>query len=323
MGESGATTASRLLHLLSVLQARHDWTADELARRLEVTTRTVRRDVDRLRRLGYTVDSRTGTGGGYQLGFGTGMPPLLLDGDEAVAVAVALRSTTASGVLGTEEAALQALVKLEQALPAALRRRVELLQQTVVPLTGPGPVVAVDTLLAVAQTVRDRRQLHADYVTHSGREARLLVEPHALVHVRSLWYLLAWNPERDDWRTYRLDRLTPRSTGRAFTPHEDAPDAREHVSAGITTSVYPFRCRLTVRAPAAVVGELVGPLQGQVRALDDSSCEVTGGSVSLQEMALWVARLDQEVVVHEPPELRAHLRRLGRKLADAAEPEPA
>lgn len=313
-------TAARLLDLLTVLQTRPEWSADELAERLAVTSRTVRRDVDRLRRLGYVIDSRPGAHGGYRLGRGRGVPPLLFDADEAVAVAVALRSTAATGIAGVEDAAVTALVKLEQSLPSELRRRMALLPQAVVPLTGPGPAVAVEVLVLVATSVRDRRQLRADYLARSGATSTRLLEPHRVVHVRGLWYLVAWDVDRGDWRTFRLDRMVPHDApGRRFAPRPlPTEDVAAHVAAGITAHPYPHRCRLTVMAPAEVVGERVGPTQGRVRALTPSTCEVVGGSVSLEEMAAWVARLGVDVVVHEPPELREHLVALSERLARAA-----
>ena len=171
-------TSGRLLRLLGLLQVRRDWTCSGLAERLEVTERTVRRDVDRLRELGYPVEASPGVGGGYRLGVGAELPPLLLDGEEAVALVVALRDAARSGLAGIEEAALSALTKVEQSLPSRYRDRVRVLQQAVVPLTGPGPSVDMDVLLAVAAAVRDTQRLRADYRRHDGAESRRTLEPH-------------------------------------------------------------------------------------------------------------------------------------------------
>lgn len=314
------STSTRLLQLLTVLQARRDWPGPELAERLDVTDRTLRRDIDRIRQLGYTIEATPGVGGGYHLGHGTGLPPLLLDGDEAVAVALALRSVAVDGLVGVEQAAVGALVKLEQTLPAALRRRVALLQQTVSDLTGPGPSLDVGVLLAVATAVRDRQQLRAEYADHSGSHSRRLLEPHRVVRSGDRWYLLAWDADRADWRTFRLDRLTPRTPlGRRFDPRPLPPEAAaDRVSRGITDSPYRYHLRLTAVGSAATVGERVTPARGRVRAVDEQHCEVTGGGDDLELMALWVARLGLDVVVHEPPELLPHLEDLAIRLQQAA-----
>lgn len=230
-------TPGRLLRLLSLLQARRDWSGAQLCERLGVTPRTVRRDVDRLRQLGYPVDANPGPGGGYRLGAGAVLPPLLLDDEEAVAVAVGLRSATMSGLAGIEETAVQALAKLEQLLPARLRHRVQSVQSVIVPMPGTGPTVDVDVLLAVASSVRDHQQLRADYRRHDGTQSRRVLEPHRIVHSGRRWYVVAWDAERADWRTFRLDRLSPRiPTGPRFTPREPPePDLAAYTSRGIST----------------------------------------------------------------------------------------
>lgn len=312
-------TSGRLLRLLGLLQVRRDWRSRELAERLEVTERTVRRDVDRLRALGYPVEARPGLGGGYRLGVGAEMPPLLLDGDEAVALAVALRGAAHVGLAGVEEAALSALTKVEQSLPARYRHRVATLQQAVVPLTGPGPHVDTDVLLTVAGAVRDRQRLRADYRRHDGTESRRTLEPHRIVHAGHVWYLLAWDTDRADWRTLRLDRLRPvLPTGPAFVPRQlPDPDPSRFTAAGITTRVYRYRCRATFRAAAEVVAASITPTIGIVTPIDDSACEVVCGSNSLDEVVLWFGLLDVDFEVHEPPELRDRLRTLAGRLTRA------
>lgn len=317
-------TSARLLRLLSFLQARRDWSGADLADRLRVTERTVRRDVDRLRRLGYPVDAQPGTGGGYRLGVGAALPPLLLDDEEAVAVAIGLRSATLSGVTGIEETAVRALAKVEQVLPARLRRRVATLQSAIAPMPGGGPSVDVDTLLAVAAAIRDSQQVRADYRRHDGTASRRVLEPHRIVHAGRRWYLVAWDLERADWRTFRLDRLRPRSpTGPRFEPREAPdPDIAGYASRGITTHTYRYRARVTVLAPAAVVAERIPPTVGVLTALDRDSCELVAGSDSLDEIAVYLGLLGHEIVVHEPVELHEHVAALGARLVRAAAGAP-
>lgn len=313
-------TSARLLRLLSLLQSHRDWSGVELADRLGVTARTVRRDIDRLRLLGHPVDARPGAGGGYRLGIGAALPPLLLDDDEAVAVAVGLRSATLTGLAGIEETAVRSLAKLEQMLPSRLRHRVQTLQAAIVPMAGAGPTADVDVLLAVASAVRDHQQLKADYRRHDGTETRRVLEPHRIAHTGRRWYLVAWDVERADWRTFRLDRLSPRTpTGPRFAPREPPePDVSSYTSRGITTDAYRYRCRLTVLASAQVVAEHFGPTVAVVTPIDDTCCEVVSGSNSLDEMALHVGLLGHEFVVHEPAELRDELAVLGARLVRAS-----
>ena len=200
---------ARMLRLLALLQMRREWSGAELADRLGVTVRTVRRDIDRLRELGYPVDSGPGHHGGYRLASGTDLPPLLLDDDEAVAIAVALRTAT-SGITGLADTALRALVKLEQVLPARLRHRVTALEQTITPLhyTGDRPNTDPAVLVTVAAACRDHEMLTIDYTSRHGDTHPRRIEPHSVVAAAGLWYLVAYDTDRDDWRLYRLDRLT-------------------------------------------------------------------------------------------------------------------
>ncbi len=317
-------TSARLLRLLSLLQTRRDWPGLDLSDRLGVTARTVRRDIERLRLLGYPVDARPGAGGGYRLGAGAVLPPLLLDDEEAVAVAVGLRSATASGIAGIDETAVRALAKLEQLLPSRLRHRVQTLSDAIVPVVGAGPNTAVDVLLAVAAAVRDTQCLRVDYRRHDGTDSRRVLEPHRVVLSGRRWYLVAWDADRADWRTFRLDRLTPRSpTGPRFTPRPAPdPDLAGYISRGTTTDAYRYRCRITVHAPAALVAEHVAPTVGVVTALDDVNCEVLSGGNSLDEMAVWLGLLGHQFTVQEPVELREHLAAVGARLTRAASAGP-
>jgi predicted DNA-binding transcriptional regulator YafY len=313
-------TSARLLRLLSLLQAHRDWSGADLARRMQVTTRTVRRDVDRLRQLGYPVDATPGAGGGYRLGVGAVMPPLLLDDDEAVAVAVGLRSAASSGISGIEETSIRALTKLEQVLPSKLRRRVRTLQSAIVPMPGRGPTVDPDVLLTIASAARDHEQLRADYRSHDGSDSRRILEPHRIVHSGRRWYLVAWDLDRQDWRTFRVDRMTPRPpTGPRFVPREaPAPDLARYTSEGITTRVYRYRVRLTVHAPATAVSDFMPPTIAVVTPLGDDTSDLVVGANSLEELAVWVGLMGLPFTVHEPPELLDMITRLAAVLQDAA-----
>jgi predicted DNA-binding transcriptional regulator YafY len=220
-------TSSRLLRLLALLQTRRDWPGEELAQRLEVSCRTIRRDVERLRELGYPVDAVTGPNGGYRLHAGTAMPPLLLDDDEAVAIAVGLGGAASASVAGIEETAVRALVKLEQVLPSHLRRRVNALRSATTTVRATGPTVDAEALTTIASACRDREHLRFGYRSRDGSESRRRVEPHALVNRGQRWYLVAWDCGRSAWRTFRIDRIervAPAGGGfaRRELPAEDA-----------------------------------------------------------------------------------------------------
>src|SRR6478752_7210140 len=225
-------TSSRLLKLLSLLQAQRHWPGDELARRLEVSGRTIRRDVDRLRELGYPIEAMTGPTGGYRLRAGSAMPPLLLDDDEAIAIAVGLRTAAGSSVTGIDETAVRALVKLEQVLPSHLRRRVGALGAATSTLPYSGPTVDPGHLTTIAAACRDLECLRFGYRTRDGTASRRDVEPHSLVNHGRRWYLAAWDRGRADWRTFRLDRMAkPSATGVRFARRAlPARDAAAYVA---------------------------------------------------------------------------------------------
>ncbi|MBO0841095.1 MAG: WYL domain-containing protein, partial [Sciscionella sp.] len=211
-------TSARLLELLSLLQTPRDWTGAELAERLAVDVRTVRRDIDKLRNLGYPVHAAAGVAG-YRLGAGTKLPPLLLNDDEAIAVVLGLRTAAGGTIAGVEESSLRALAKLEQIIPSRLRHRVSTLQAATVSIPSGAKAVDPDVLTAISAAIRDHEQLRFDYLTHGGDESRRRAEPHRLVHSGRHWYLLGWDVDRDDWRTYRVDRLRPRiPNGPRFAP---------------------------------------------------------------------------------------------------------
>ncbi|MBE1494346.1 putative DNA-binding transcriptional regulator YafY [Amycolatopsis lexingtonensis] len=305
---------TRLLRLLSLLQLRRDWSGTELAERLGVTTRTIRRDVDRLRELGYPVHAAMGPVGGYRLGAGAELPPLLLDDDEAVAVVVGLH---AGGVSGLEEASLRALTKVEQVLPSRLRHRVAALEASVLALPARGPVVAADVLTAVSAAIRAAETLRFDYVSHDGRESRRAIEPHRLVSWGRRWYLVGWDPERADWRTFRADRLTPRTpNGPRFSPREPPDgDLTAYLKRTMGRDMWPLRARLKLYAPASA---LAGRVEGELTPIDEGTCRLELASDSYDIVAFVVGMLDVPFVVESPPELAERLAVLASRYASAA-----
>jgi predicted DNA-binding transcriptional regulator YafY len=315
-------TSSRLLTLLSLLQARRDWPGSELARRLEVSGRTIRRDVERLRGLGYPVESLTGPAGGYRLRAGTAMPPLLLDDDEAIAIAVGLRTAARASVTGIEETSVRALVKLEQVLPAHLRRRVRALGSATMTLPAGGPTVDPQTLTVIAAACRDFECVRFAYRGRDGIASRREVEPHSLVNLGRRWYLAAWDRRRQDWRTFRVDRLaSPASTGVRFAPRDlPARDAAAYVSESLSTAPNRYEARVTLHAPAEAVRRGVPSYWGTIEPIDEHTCEYRTGDDDLGWLALRVAMLGVDFDVHEPPELAEHLLLLAGRLERAAAP---
>lgn len=303
------TTSGRLLRLLALLQARRDWTAEELAERLEVTDRTVRRDVEKLRSLGYPVHATRGHDGGYRLGAGAALPPLLLDDDEAIAIAVGLRAAASGAVRGIEEATARALVKLEQVLPSRLRSRINALHGVTVSLVGAGPVVDAEILTAVAGAARDRQVLRLEYTSGGGSSSHRRVEPHRLLHSGHRWYVLAWDLDRDDWRTFRLDRVRPKTpVGPRFSARQLPEDnIAQYASYALSTRGYRYQATLTMSASAAEVGEHLPPSVATIEAIDEHTCSVTAGGHSLDEFVLYLGLLPMAFTVHSPPELIAHL----------------
>jgi predicted DNA-binding transcriptional regulator YafY len=313
-------TASRLLELLSLLQARRDWQGAELAGRLDVSQRTIRRDVERLRGLGYPVESLTGPGGGYRLRAGTAMPPLLLDEDEAIAIAVGLRTAARASVAGIEETSVRALVKLEQVLPAQLRRRVAALgSATIAPPAG-GPTVDPQHLTTIASGCRDSECVRFDYRSRDGTASRREVEPHSLVNLGRRWYLVGWDRQREDWRTFRVDRLSrPAPTGIRFTERAlPAKDAAAYVEQGIADAWSRYEARVTVHAPADEIARRLPHAAGALEPIDAHSCEYKTSDDDLGWLALRVAMLGVDVDVHGPPELIAELDAMSRRLSRAA-----
>ena len=313
-------TSARLLRLLSLLQARGFWSGRELAERLEITERTVRRDVDRLRELGYPVDATSGVAGGYRLGAGASLPPLLLDDDEALAVALGLRNAAAGTVTGVEEAAVRALTKLEQVLPARLRKRVKALHGAVSPLQMTGPVVDAGCLATLASACRDQVRVSLRYGDSKAAKSEREVEPHGLVHAGNRWYLAAWDLGREDWRTFRLDRIARcASTHRRFVPRPiPEGSVARYVARSVGSTVYAHRAKLILHAPYEEILQKVSPLAGSLTPLDANRCLLVTGGHSLSHLGLYVATLDVDFEIQEPPELAEHLRSTAARLLRAA-----
>ncbi len=312
-------TSGRLLRMLSLLQARPDWTSEELAQRLGVTTRTIRADVGRLRDLGYPIDARPGVAGGYRLGVGAALPPLLLDDEEAVAVAIGLRTAASGSVSGLEETALRALAKLQQVLPTRLRQRVSALSSHTLRLPSTGPRVDAETLATLASAAREHERAHFDYRAHSGADSRRVVEPYRLLNDRGRWYLLGYDVEREGWRTFRVDRVGEvAKTGRRFAARPLPPDDEiaTQVARNISESAWRYRARVVVHASAEHVHARL-PIRLDVEALGNDRCAFTPGSDHPQMLALYLGLLDADFEVVDAPELIDALRSIDARYRKA------
>jgi predicted DNA-binding transcriptional regulator YafY len=329
-------TSARLLSLLSLLQARRDWPGALLAERLDISPRTVRRDVDRLRELGYPIVATKGPDGGYRLDAGTELPPLLFDDDQAVALAVALQIATTTGA-GIEEAAARALNTVRQVMPARLRRRIDTLQVTAVerPATRPNPQVDSGVLMTLSAAVHASEVLRFDYIPASPPGAGdddpaatppRRVQPHHLVTWGGRWYLVAWDLDRDDWRTFRADRITPRTpTGPRFTPRElpggnVAAFVASRFSGSDGSGGWPCRGEVILDLPAAVVFRYTS--DGIVEELGQDRCRLVLGSWSWPGLAAAIGRFDADIEVVGPAELKDAFAHLARRYANAATDGP-
>ena len=311
-------TTARVLRLLGLLQSRPVWTGPELAEHLGVTVRSVRRDVERLRELGYPVLASKGIGGGYQLGAGMSLPPLLLDPDEAVAVAVCLRLAAGGTVAGVGEAALRTLTKLDQVLPGRLRAQVAAVHEATVTLDSQSAAVDPDVLLTLARASRDRHRVRFGYVDRGGDATDRLAEPYRMVATGRRWYLLAFDLDRDDWRTFRLDRMRDvEATTWVYTPR-GAPDAAEFVSRSVTQSPYRHVARVRFEAPAAEVAQHIPVNAGTVEAVGERACVLTAGADHLDHLCVYLASVGTDFTVLEPPELRSVMTDLATRLTRAA-----
>jgi predicted DNA-binding transcriptional regulator YafY len=314
-------TSARLLRLLSLLQSRRDWTGPDLANRLEVTTRTLRRDVDRLRQLGYPVEAGSGPAGGYRLGIGAALPPLLLDDTEAVAIAVGLRTASGGTVAGLDEAAEAALTKLERVLPARLRERVDALTSSTVSLTGPVPAVEPAGLVVLARACRESERVRFGYLDGRDRRSERRVEPYRLVSTGRRWYLVGRDLDRDDWRTFRVDRIeAPTPTGRRFTLVEP-PDVAALVSRSISVAPYRWQARVRFRASSAQVANRVPPTVGWVEEAGAESVLHVGAD-ALDALVVHLIAVGYPFEVLAPPQLRDRLRELATALLAAHPSSP-
>ncbi|WP_437028981.1 helix-turn-helix transcriptional regulator [Streptomyces sp. enrichment culture] len=319
-------TPARLLTLLSLLQTPREWPGGELAQRLGVSRRTVRRDIDRLRELGYPVQATLGSEGGYRLVAGKAMPPLVLDDEEAVAIAVGLRAGAGHALEGVEEASVRALAKLEQVLPGRLRHRVSTLQAATTPLTsGDGATIAPETLTVIASTVAGHERLRFAYRAADGTESRRLTEPYRLVSTGRRWYLVAYDLDRADWRTFRVDRLSePFATGARFTPRElPTGSAAEYLRQSMHRQHESYDLDVTFAAPADVVAPRLPPWLGTPEPQDEHSCRLRATVGDVKEWtAVRLLLLGHDFTVHGPPELVACVRELGTRMVRAAGDAP-
>jgi predicted DNA-binding transcriptional regulator YafY len=310
-------TPTRLLRLLGLLSARAGWTGAQLADRLEVTERTLRRDVARLRELGYPIEATTGPYGGYQLGAGGRLPPLVLDDDEAVAVALALRAVAGGSTSGEESAALSALTKLDQVLPVLLRDRVNALATVTVGLRrGNLPPVDIDTLVTTALCCRNHETLRFDYRDVNDALTNRHVQPYRVVYTDRQWYCVAFDLARDDWRTFRVDRMDwVRSTGSRFVPIEDPPDAAELVARGLAIAVYPITAVVRIQASfddtSRGISRTVAVLEpGE----EGTTIARIGGDADW--IARYLAGLEWPFELLEPDSVRTELHALARRMLD-------
>ncbi|MER7420714.1 YafY family protein [Micromonospora peucetia] len=316
-------TPGRLLTLLSLLQTPREWPGSELAARLDVSLRTIRRDVERLRELGYPVRATMGADGGYRLVAGRAMPPLLLDDEEAVAIAVGLRTAAGHAVTGIEEASVRALGKLEQVLPARLRHRVgALAAATETLLTWSRPTVDPERLTGLAAAVTNRERLRFTYRRHDGVAAERRVEPYRLVSAGRRWYLVGYDNDRDDWRIFRVDRIgEPVSIGVRAVPRQlPAPDAAAYLTEKLNELTPVHRAVATLHTPVESVAGRVGDSPGDLVPIDADSCRLSSHTDTLEWLAWRLLTLGCEFEVHEPPELVAYLREIGGRAGRAAGP---
>lgn len=325
---SSTSTSRRLLALLSLLQVRRDWPGELLAQRLSVSARTVRRDVDRLRELGYPVQAAKGPDGGYRLEAGSELPPLLFDDEQAVALAVALRTAAGTGA-GIEEAAARALATVRQVLPSRPRRRVDALEISAV--GSAGPRADSHTLLALGAALRAGEELRFDYASPAQPEATdprppRRVQPHHLVAHHGHWYLIGWDPQRADWRIYRADRMTLRiPNGPRFSPRPlPGDDIATFLSARFkgsdSTDAWPCNGEVILELPAAQVIPFAD--DAVVQEYGPARTRMLLGSWSWPALAATLARFDTEIEVVGPQQLRDAFADLSRRAARAAGDNP-
>lgn len=313
---------SRMLRLLSLLQTHQHWSGTQLAERLSVTTRTIRRDVDRLRDLGYPVAALAGAEGGYRLEAGRELPPLLLDDEEAVAIAVGLRTAASASIAGIEEASVRALAKLEQVLPSRLRRRVSAFSTYTVPLTQPTPTVDPQTLTAITMACRDNERLRFRYRAHDGTTTRRMAEPHRLVAAGRRWYLVAWDVDRAAWRTFRVDRMDqPQPTGVRFRERQlPEGDAAAFVADAIRAPFSTHQALVRFAAPLGVVTSKLPPSAGVLEPDGPQACLLRTATDSMDWLAMFIGVMGIDFDVLEPDDLRACMRGIADRFNRGASP---
>lgn len=310
----------RMIRLLSLFQSRRDWTSEELAERLDVTTRTVRRDIERIRELGYQVSASPGVAGGYSLSSGRALPPLILNEAEAMAVALSLRVSAGGGIRGVDEAALSALVKLEQVLPRGLQSQVKDVKGGVESYTGPTPIVESEVLGVIAAACRNQDEVTFEYVKRSSDAAeRRRVEAHKIIHVNGRWYLISWDLGREDWRTFRLDRMSGVArTGRTYADRPfPAEDAADYIRKQILSPLAAHHARVLFYAPYNVVADRLRVRDGVLEDRTDGTSVLQTAAESLPRLAASLASVDIDFKVIDSPELAEHLRRLNDRFAAA------
>jgi predicted DNA-binding transcriptional regulator YafY len=313
-------SSARLLRLLSLLQSRPTWTGGDLTSRLEVTDRTLRRDVDRLRSLGYPVHSTSGPAGGYMLGAGATLPPLMLGNDEGLAVAVALHGAS-HDVTGIAEAGQRALAKIEQVLPARVRKRLDALRASIVRVPDAAPKVELGIVDTLAAGCAEHRVVRLGYRDRAGQASRRTVEPQRLVLIGRRWYLAAWDQDRRDWRTFRVDRIAPPvELGPGFVPRPTPEnDVAAYVSRSVSTGAYKLQARVVLHVPLAVAQRAIGPY-GTVTAIDGKRCRLVAGAPNMDAMIFWLGMSGFPFSIEDPPELARRVREVGDRLRGKLSP---
>lgn len=307
-------TAARLLRLLGILQRRPQWTGPELSETLGVDARTVRRDVDRLRSLGYEVDATPGSAGGYRLAIGTQVPPLLLDEEEATAVAVVLGVMASVAIPGVEQGALAALTKLDRLLPPRLRGQLVALRESTVALLPSMEAVPAEQLVSLARACDLHERVTFGYRAHDGAVTQRRVEPHRLVATDRRWYLVGYDLDRLDWRTFRVDRASSvELTGHTFEPRV-LDDPARMVSEGIAVAAYTYRAVVRLAAPLVDVQRLIPPSVGTLESSGDETIANLGAD-RFDWLAGYLVDLGWEFEILDPPEWRRAMARLGTGLA--------
>lgn len=318
-------TSARLLRLLTLLQSRSSWAGLELAERLEVTPRTLRRDVDRLRSLGYPVEGAKGVGGGYVLGPGAALPPLSLDEDEATAVFVGLHTAAGTDVTGAATSSMRALAKLERVLPARMRKNLRTLQSSVLTVGERPRPLSLANVSQLAGACSERLVTRIAYTAHGGAASERRVEPFRLVRVGTLWYLVAWDPSKDDWRTFRLDRISSveRLSERFKARPPPGDDLVEYVTKSLSSSLFPHQAKVLLHAPLEEVRRRIGPRDGFFARVSDTTCTMELGAPTLDVLASRILWLGVDFEVVSPDALRRHLRTVAKRAQRASQPRRA